>query len=319
MPAGNHPTVHLSRRQFLARSTSAATALLAGRRAAWAADTAGAAPLRLAFFTDVHTRLEWDTPQALQLAAAAINAERPDMILCGGDVITEGYESASATVAPRWDAYSEHLHRRLAAPVHVALGNHDVVAVQPADGAPAAADPRAEFRARFGLARTYYSFDHRGHHVIVLDPLELTTDELRYRGFVSPDQLAWLRADVQVLDPRTPIILMTHIPLLTAFYQATAGATTAAPANRVVVNSADVLAALADRNLLLVLQGHLHVNELLRWRDTTFITGGAVCGKWWRGGWHGTEEGFGMVEIAAGRVDWRYVDYGWQARRPAGV
>lgn len=319
MRAGSHLIVNLSRRQFLARSGSAAALLMSGRHAAWAADTAAAGPLRLAFFTDVHTRLEWDTPQALQLAAAVINREKPDLILCGGDVITEGYESASATVAPRWDAYFEHLHRRLTAPVHVALGNHDVVAVQPADGSPAAADPRAEFRARFGLARTYCAFDLRGYHVIILDPLELTSDEQRYRGFVPPDQLAWLRADVQALDPRTPIILMTHIPLLTAFFQATAGATTPAPANRVVVNSAEVLAAFADRNLLLVLQGHLHVNELLRWRDTTFITGGAVCGKWWRGDWHGTGEGFGLVELADGRVDWRYVDYGWQARRPAGV
>lgn len=319
MPAGSHPTVNLSRRQFLAHSTAAATVLLGGRRAAWAADTAAAAPLRLAFFTDVHTRLEWDTPQALQRAAAAINAEKPDVILCGGDVVTEGYETASSVIAPRWDAYFEHLHRRLAAPVYAALGNHDVVAVQPADGSPAAADPRAEFRARFGRSRTYYSSDLRGYHLVVLDPLELTADEQRYRGFVPPDQLAWLREDVRALDPRTPIILMTHIPLLTAFFQATAGATTPAPANRVVVNSAEVLAALADRNLLLVLQGHLHVNELLRWRNTTFITGGAVCGKWWRGPWHGTAEGFGLVELADGRVDWRYVEYGWQARRPAGV
>ena len=74
---------------------------------------------------------------------------------------------------------------------------------------------------------------------------------------------------------------------------------------------------LFDRhNLLLVLQGHLHVDEMIRWRGTTFITGGAVCGKWWRGAWHGTREGFGTVTLRRGRVEWEYHSYGWQARRP---
>jgi len=65
------------------------------------------------------------------------------------------------------------------------------------------------------------------------------------------------------------------------------------------------------------MQGHLHVNELLRWRDTTFINGGAICGSWWRGSRHGTEEGFGLVTLRDNRVEWEYVDYGWQARRAA--
>jgi hypothetical protein len=55
---------------------------------------------------------------------------------------------------------------------------------------------------------------------------------------------------------------------------------------------------------------------MLRWRSTTFITGGAVSGKWWRGSWHGTPEGFGVVTLRPDRVEWQYRTYGWQARRP---
>jgi hypothetical protein len=107
------------------------------------------------------------------------------------------------------------------------------------------------------------------------------------------------------------------VPLLTGFYQATVGGVEAAPRNRVVVNNRDVLGRFEGRNLILVLQGHLHVDEMLRWRNTTFITGGAVSGKWWRGPWHGTREGFGVVTLREDRVEWRYVNYGWEARRPA--
>jgi hypothetical protein len=46
------------------------------------------------------------------------------------------------------------------------------------------------------------------------------------------------------------------------------------------------------------------------------ITGGALCGKWWRGSWHGTGEGYGMLTLRADRVDWEYHGYGWKAVRP---
>ena len=85
-----------------------------------------------------------------------------------------------------------------------------------------------------------------------------------------------------------------------------------------VVNNTDVLALFAEHNLVLVLQGHMHVSELLRWRSTTFIAGGAVCGKWWRGPYFGTEEGFNAVTLRRDRVEWEYLNYGWRARRPAG-
>lgn len=309
----------MNRRTFLQTISAGTVAALLPRRMAWAADTAGAGDLRFVYYTDIHARLEWDTPLALRQAADLINAQRTDVVLCGGDLITEGYESSSAFVAPRWDAYFEHLHHRIDAPVHAIIGNHDLVGVEPRDGSAPADDPKSEFRTRLKLDRTYRSFDFGGYHVVLLDPLEVTKDELKYRGFVDEAQLVWLREDLATLDARTPILLATHMPLMTGFYQATQGATSAAPANRVVVNSRDVLAAFEGRNLVLVLQGHLHVSEWLRWRDTTFITGGAVCGKWWRGEWHGTREGLGVVEISDGRVEWKYLDLGWTARRPTGV
>jgi 3',5'-cyclic AMP phosphodiesterase CpdA len=269
----------------------------------------------MVFFTDVHARTEWQTPMAMARAAAAINAREPDLVVAGGDLITDGFQSTSATVAPRWRAYLE-MHRALDGRVEPVLGNHDLVAADPDDGSPSSLDPRAEFRAHFDLASTYRSFDVSGYHVVLLDSIVVSGDDLRYHGRIDSAQLDWLGRDLASVAPSTPIVVATHIPLLTSFYQATEGATAAAPANRVVVNSRDVLDLFAGHNLLLVLQGHLHVEEMLRWRGTTFITGGAVCGKWWRGAWHGTPEGFGVLSLRPDRVDWQYVTYGWVAQRP---
>ena len=75
-----------SRRAFLQSLAVGGTACALGfrPRCSWAVDGDGAGSLKLAFFTDVHTRLEWDTPAALMLAAESINARKPDFIIGGG-------------------------------------------------------------------------------------------------------------------------------------------------------------------------------------------------------------------------------------------
>ncbi len=134
--------------------------------------------------------------------------------------------------------------------------------------------------------------------------------------YASLEQREWIKEELSRIPPETPIVIVLHIPLLTAFYSATKGTTFQAKPNRVVVNNTEVLALFAEHNLVLVLQGHLHVSELLRWRRTTFITGGAISGKWWRGPYFGTEAGFNAITLRRNRVEWEYIEYGWQARRP---
>ena len=302
----------ISRRRFLLGMGAAAGGLwlTSCARALWPARGADGRSLRLVFYSDVHAQPERGVPGALARAAAAINARSPDLVLATGDLITKGFEAVSpAEVAPRWDAYLA-LHRGLEADVFPALGNHDLVAARPADGSPPAADPRAVFRERLGLERTWYSFDAAGYRFFVLDSVRITDDALLYRGEVGAEQLAWLRGELAATSPGTPLVVALHLPLLTGFFGATEGASAAAPANRVVVNNREVLALFEGRNLILVLQGHLHVAELLRWRGTTFVTGGALSGAWWRGAWHGTSPGFNVVTLTGGHVAWEYVEYG---------
>ena len=308
----------INRRNFIKTTLYSSIAFAGGLpgKAAWGWWKRPKKKLCFVFFTDVHARIEWKTPVAMEKAALAINDEKPDFVIAGGDFITDGFQSSSETVEPRWQAYKK-MNNTMKKTVYPAIGNHDLVAAIPEDGSPASNDPRRIFREAFGLERTYYSFDTAGYHFIVLDSIFITGGELKYIGFIWPEQLEWLKQDLAAVKKETPIILITHIPLLTAFYQATAGAVEMAPANRVVVNNRNVLECFYDHNLILVLQGHLHVNEMLKWRGTTFITGGAVCGKWWRGFWHGTGEGFGLVTLKDNRVQWEYIMYGWKACRPA--
>ncbi len=304
------------RRDFLRAVGVGALAATGSAKLIRAATGSGRGSLRLVFYTDVHARLEWDTPLALAKAAEAMNRAKPDLVLAGGDLVTDGFQASSpAAMAPRWDAYMA-MHNAINGEIHAAMGAHDMVAADPDDGSPAAADPRAVFRERLGVPRTYYSFDALGYHFMILDSIQISGDQYRFHGMIAPEELAWLKQDLGHVAKPTPIIAVTHIPLLTTFHGATEGATFAARPNRVVGNNVEVLEAFSGHNLHLVLQGHMHVKELIRWRDTTFITGGAVSGKWWRGPWHGTDAGFNIVTLADDHIEWEYVEYGWRARRP---
>ena len=81
----------------------------------------------------------------------------------------------------------------------------------------------------------------------------------------------------------------------------------------VINNSLEVLSQFRDYNLRLVLQGHLHFLEDIFVQDQVhFITGGAVCGRWWANRPESLpQEGFLLLHLSGENVNWEYVDYGW--------
>ena len=307
----------ITRRDFLGKMIAAFT-LFAGcslKKTMWPAVGSDKGSVRLIFYTDVHARTEWQTPMAMSLAVDAINGQKADLVIAGGDLITDGFQSSASKVAPRWNAYMK-MQQAIESDVYPAIGNHDLVAAIPEDGSPAAENPRSIYLGHMGLDRTYFSFNSVGYHFIILDAIHVTGDEYEYQGIIWPEQLEWLRRDLSSIPRGTPVVVVSHIPLLSASFSERYGTAYAALPNRVIVNHRDIFKAFENHNVILVLQGHLHIKEMIRRQNTTFITGGAICGKWWRGAWYGTAEGFNIITLTGNHVAWEYIDYGWEARRP---
>lgn len=305
----------ISRRAVL-KSLGASGTLLASpalARTSWSIRGSGRGVLRLVFYTDIHANADPRTSTALSMAAEAINAQKADLVLCGGDLIAGGFDARSDDVAPRWNAYTA-MERAIEAEHHAVIGNHDLVGARPKDGAQPAADPRLDFKQRLGVSRTHGTFDALGYRFVLLDSLHISDAPHMYDGWVSSEQRDWIRGLLSRTPSDMPIVVLLHMPLLTAFFTATKGATFPAQRNRVVINNTEVLGLFADHNLILVLQGHLHVSEVVQWRGTTFLTGGAVCGNWWRGSYFDTAEGLSAITLRDDRIDWEYIEYGWNAR-----
>jgi hypothetical protein len=130
--------------------------------------------------------------------------------------------------------------------------------------------------------------------------------------------MTWLAADLQTVASSTPVIGVVHVPLVTGFLTF-AGDPTRPPgrySTLSVANTPQVLAAFEKHNLIGVLQGHTHVNEIVEYKNTKFITGGAVCGNWWHGPRMGFAEGFTIVSLRDGKISTRYESSGFQSVDP---
>src|SRR5262249_11480519 len=108
--------------------------------------------------------------------------------------------------------------------------------------------PGATFFARFGESKGkgWYSFDNSGvHFVALVNVLNLKAGGL---GYLGPDQVAWLKADLAGRGSSTSLEVMEHIPLWSLYPQWGWGTD----------DSAEALKLLARFGSVTVLNGHIH-------------------------------------------------------------
>ncbi len=266
-----------------------------------------------AFMTDIHVQPENNATEGFMAAITEVNALKPDFVITGGDLIMDALGVTYGRADSLYKLYDEVV-QDFNMPVYNTLGNHEVFGIYERSGI----DPNHP-EYRFGmfesrLGETYYSFDHKGWHFIVLNSV-METEDRRYIGMIDEEQLAWIGEDLIEVDPETPIVISTHIPFITVFTQILYGEYAPEYHGLVVENARQVLDLFSGYNLKIVLQGHLHYLEDIEVYGTHFITVGAVSGRWWSGPNENVEEGFLMVHANGDDFCWEYVDYGWEVQQ----
>ena len=305
-----------SRREFLK------TLAAAGVTAALPPFAVGASPqpasFDFVFFTDTHIQPELDAAHGCDMCFRKIASTNPEFALMGGDHVFDAFGVNAARAGSVYDLYSR-TEQLIGVPLHHAIGNHDVFGVLKSSGV-APTDPaygKKMYQDRMG--RTYYSFDHKGYHFVILDSIQPTSDRM-WEARVDDDQLHWLRDDLRHLASGTPVIAVIHCPMVTAFATYAHVVAEGRKYNTMTVtNATEVLEIFEDANVLAVLQGHTHVNEVVAYQNTQYITSGAVCGNWWHGARLGTPEGFTVVSLREGKITTRYETYGFRSVAPIGA
>lgn len=309
--------LHLARRSFL--SLSVGTSLLAvnGARGAAPARPPMLAhePFTFLFITDTHLQPELNANGGCHMAFRKAKTVPADFAIQGGDHVFDALGVNAGRATMLLDLYRRTADD-LTLPVHHTIGNHDCFGVYTKSGA-LPTDPmygKKYFEDNFG--QLYYAFDHKGVHVVVLDSIGIAADRA-YEGRIDAAQIAWLSQDLAAQPVGTPVIIVTHIPLVTAI-EDYAAPPSVPPAHHglSVVNAYEVLPLFDHYNVIAVFQGHTHVLERVEWHGVPYLTGGAVCGNWWHGTRYGTPEGFMVVDVAGGKVSTRYETYGFHSVDP---
>jgi hypothetical protein len=302
----------MSRRNFLSLmgGTAAAAAMPWGGKAS--AEPAGE-DFSFIFLTDCHEQPELDGIHGTDLAMQEARKIKSDFAIQGGDHVFDALGVSKDRATQLFDLYGK-TEQDLGLKVHHTIGNHDCFGVYTASGVPTT-DPeygKKMYAERFGP--TYYSFGHKGVHFLVLDSIGITPDRF-YEARMDDDQLAWLSKELAAIPAGQPIVVVTHIPLVTAVPSYTIPAPQAAHGNGFTHGPA-AIKLFEGHNVLAVLQGHTHVNEEVIWHGIPYLTSGAVCGNWWHGTRLGTPEGFTVVTIVGGKLSTRYVPTGFKSVAP---
>jgi len=266
------------------------------------------------FMTDIHLKPELRAPEGFQMAIDTVNVLQPDFVITGGDLIDDALKSTFGRADSLYTLYNK-MAEGFTMPVYNTMGNHEIYGYGIKQGLDTDHPEYGEKMFEKRIGNRYYSFDHKGWHFMILDGIEKREDDQGiYMGRVDEQQLQWIKKDLEAVDPQTPIVLVTHIPLVSIMPQITKGPLYGDNQGSLITNQQEVLAPFRFMNLKLVLQGHLHALEANNLMGRThFITGGAVCGRWWKTPDDSPlQEGFIKIDVKGENFNWSYVDYGWE-------
>lgn len=221
----------------------------------------------------------------LDALIAEINTLSPDFIILTGDIVADATRPPVGLVTTWMKYIANEIAPRLGAPFFTCVGNHDI---RVRDRVAA----KRLYEQHFGP--TYYSFNVKGVHFIVLDPYMIIEGRL-VRSF-SAEQVAWLARNLEHVPPNVPVVVFCHEP--TSDWAPTP-------------ETAAVLTLVEEASITALITGHWHSNLVLRSYPYLEITSGAVSGSWWEGeAPDGSWFGYRVFRMARGQLTsiWREID-----------
>ncbi|GAB3932552.1 metallophosphoesterase family protein [Mucilaginibacter myungsuensis] len=269
--------------------------------------------LRVAHLTDIHLKNKFDAPKRFVNCLHHVQKQSPkvDFILNGGDIVFDMNKENIDVINAQWKLMKDTLKADCNLPVHYCLGNHDIWWNENNKGQ--AVYGKQYSLDQLQLTKSYSSMIKGGWKFIILDSVHLDVDNTWYIGKLGDEQFNWLQKELEQTDKNMPILVMSHIPILTATNLIEDNII-----NRWTMYGGDMhtdttkIISLFYKhpNVKLCLSGHIHLREKLVYNNVTYICDGAVSGAWWEGNRRETAPVYGLLDLYAdGSFEERYVNY----------
>jgi len=269
--------------------------------------------LRIAHLTDVHLKNQFNAPQRFVNCLHHVQQQKPkvDWVLNGGDVVFDMNKENITTINEQWKLMNSVMSNECSLPVNYCLGNHDIWWNEADKGQ--AVYGKQYSMDQLKLDKPYYSLIKNGWKFIILDSVHLDIDNTWYIGKLGDEQFAWLENELKQTDPAMPVLVMSHIPILTATLMIEDN----------IINKWQMLGGdmhtdtskiiklfYRHPNVKLCLSGHIHLRDKVVYNDVTYLCNGAVSGAWWEGNRRETAPGYGLIDLYSdGSFEESYVNY----------
>ena len=269
--------------------------------------------LRVAHITDVHLKDDLGAPKKFERCLHHIQQHSPkvDLILNGGDIVFDMNKENLSDINAQWKLMESMMTNENDIPVKYCLGNHDVWWNE--NSKDEVFYGKKYSLDRLELAKPYYSFSQNGWKFIILDSTHQDIDDTWYIGKLGDRQMQWLTSELKNTSEKTPILIMSHIPILTSVLMIQDNVV-----NRWEFLGGDMHTDCAQLtnlfyqypNVKICLSGHIHMRDKVVYNDVTYICDGAVSGAWWNGILRQTKPGYGLIDLYAdGSFHETYINY----------
>ncbi len=227
--------------------------------------------LRVAHVTDIHIRPEHDAPARFRKCLQEIKKHKVDFFLNGGDTIyAADYANIKRErVDEQWNIWKTLLNEFEGYELYSCLGNHDMWWA-----APDKQDPmygKDYVVKQLSIPNRHYSFDRKGWHFIILD------SNNKNAGSLDEDQRKWLENDLGSLPQGTPVIVLSHYPILAVCTHIDGGNHTDA------VYITNLFFKHKDKKIT-CFSGHIHLLDNAVYNNVSYFCNGALSGFWWEDG-----------------------------------
>ncbi len=265
--------------------------------------------------TDMHVKRKRKGNLGYQACIKHVNQLQPapDLVLMGGDGTFDGMYTEKEEYLDQLDLFKS-ISDQLKAPYYPCIGNHDTFGLS-SRRKTTPDDPdigKDLFKKKLGLESTYYSFDHKNWHFVVMDSmLEIVSVEgpVQDHAF-GENQLNWLRKDLGAHSNK-PTIIVTHVAAFCNIGQYNSDPDLMAMKHMVVKDNKAFREIIERHNVKAVLQGHSHIPEDYFFNNIWYITSQSVSAAWWGGNWKGYQPGYTLLKIKDEELEWERISFEW--------
>jgi len=156
------------------------------------------------------THVSEKTIDRMQKFRAVVDSVKPDFVIITGDLVRDALRVSEPEATGYFELYRDQI-KKMTIPVWSVPGNHELFGIERQTSLVNLKNPlygRNMYHHYFGP--DYYSFNFGGIHFIGLNSVDF--EDLWYFGHVDSIQVEWMKKDLSMIPPNTPVVTFNHIP-----------------------------------------------------------------------------------------------------------